>query len=90
MLASELGSHESHQLKAAAIPTALLCLQAEYDGNAYKTNPVQSAFTRRREIFVGKFESSLQADYCPDWRCATASKLRSVRCSGMLQRGLCV
>lgn len=22
---------------------------------------------------MGKFESSLQADFCPDWRCATAS-----------------
>lgn len=28
--------------------------KAEYDGNAYQTNPAQSAFTRRREIFVGR------------------------------------
>ena len=40
-------------------------MQAEYDGNAYQTNPVQSAFTRRREIFVGEGASIPLADVVP-------------------------
>ena len=43
----------------------LSCAQAEYDGNAYQTNPVQSAFTRRREIFVGEGASISLVDVVP-------------------------
>ena len=51
-------SQDPHQLKATVKLVSLRYLQAEYDGNAYQTNPIQSAFTRRREIFVGACASA--------------------------------
>ena len=49
------------QKAAVIVVMNILWLQAEYDGNAYQTNPVQSAFTRRREIFVGEGTSFMLA-----------------------------